>query len=117
MNIIDWFDGARWRASLAHAIMATGVMLFAWPNPAAFATGVITYFYIREVMEWAIAAKAPGAHISTVEYKGMLPWNWVSNPVSGGWYAVSEFLTPTVVALFWYALWTYLPEIKWPLVI
>ena len=98
-KIIAWFDAERWRASLAHSLMALCTMGACYEVSAYAAVGVVVFFYTREMMEWDFAKKIPGTRIDTVEGQGYLIWNWVVYPVSGGWYAVSEFLCPSLVAV------------------
>ena len=100
-KIYQWFDGARWRASLAHVLLALlcapGLYVL---GGALLALGVVSvFFYTREMMEWDFAKKVAGEHLSTVEAAGFNPLNWVRYPVSGGWYAIAEFAAPTLATL------------------
>jgi len=97
---VQWFAAARWRASLFHALwalamfVALALLLGAWPA----AVSVITFFYVREVTQYQYALKG-GAPTWTVIHRGWWPGAWVKAPLTGGWYAVAEFVCPAGVVL------------------
>lgn len=109
-HAVAWFAAQRWRAALFHALLAAVLCVLMMPfyGVASAATAIIAGFYVREVTQWQYALKGV-APTWTVIHRGWWPGTWVTQPLTGGWYAVAEFLCPATVVSLIAAVLIYSP--------
>lgn len=97
---VQWFKAQRWRASLSHALIAAALCVpaFVLLGTSGGAIAVVMLFYTREVTQYQYALKGD-APTWTVIHRGWWPGTWVKAPLTGGWYAVCEFVCPAAVVV------------------